>query len=79
MMPFSDANRNVSPLNELVPLNTWPVIAVPPAGIETTRACFTPALLYSVALPVPLSETQNGLLERTRFPKGQPDPGPWHL
>src|ERR1017187_1793138 len=69
MLPSSDAKRNTSPLNELVPLNTCPVIGSAP-GIETTSACFTPAPLYSVASPVPLSDTQNGLPPLSEIPQG---------
>src|ERR1019366_6873254 len=69
MLPSSDAKRNESPLNEAVPLNTCPVIGSEP-GIKTTNPCFTPALLYSVAFPAPLSDTQNGLAALNEIPHG---------
>ena len=36
----------------------------------TTRPCFTPAVLYRVDLPVPLSETQNGDVAPNEIPQG---------
>src|ERR1039457_6003659 len=69
MLPASDAKRNESPLNEPVPLNTCPVIGSEP-GIETISPCFTPAPLYSVAFPAPLSDTQNGLAALNEIPHG---------
>src|SRR5262249_34359272 len=39
-------------------------------GICTTSPCFAPAVLYSVATPVPLSETQKALVVLSELPQG---------
>src|SRR6059036_3236181 len=74
MVPSSVAKRKTArsagaSVKSAVGLNTWPVGAdgeVPPAagGTVTTRGLpigkGSPAPLYTVTTPVPLSETQNG-------------------
>jgi len=41
----------------------------PPGGAGTGN-CSVPAALYSVVRPVPLSDTQNGLIELNEMPQG---------
>ena len=59
-----------------VPLKTWPV-GVPvgltlgsPVGIVTTRGTMLPVPEYSVASPVPLSDTHIGEVELRDMPHG---------
>src|SRR6267143_6165250 len=70
MVPSSVANKKNAfapgpTRNPGVALKTVPVGADVPVpsgvGIFTTRACGTPAALYKVERPVPLSETHQGL------------------
>src|SRR5258706_10739890 len=55
------------------PLKTCPVGApLPPSppGMETTRDWGVPVLSYSVATPLALSETQNGVAGPSEIPHG---------
>src|SRR5215510_16450937 len=70
VVPFETAKSAVL-------LKTWPVgLDVVPAGlpagggIVTISACFVPAVLKSVVRPVPLSETQVGLVALCDMPHG---------
>ena len=61
--------------SEAVELKTIPVGAAGPAapaggGMATTRPSFVPAPLYSVERPLPLSETQKGLVDEATIPHG---------
>src|SRR5947209_8726577 len=77
IMPSSVAKRKRSPLKAPAaapgPLNTWPVgdrVPPPAFGKLTTSPCLTPEPLYSVAVPVLLSETQNGVVGPKEIPHG---------
>src|SRR5919108_6312782 len=70
MVPSSVTKRNIAfapgpTRNPVVALKTVPVGAEVPVpsgvGIFTTRGCATPAALYRVETPVPLSDTHQGL------------------
>src|SRR6185369_3789833 len=68
-------NRKASPLKLAAPpiLNTWPV-RLPAPGIVTSRPTFVVALLsgstrYSVEMPWPFDETQNGDVSECEIPQ----------
>ena len=67
-VPSSLTNRKASPLNWPAPpgLNTWPV-TLPAPGMATVKpslvvACVAGSTWYSVDVPAPLDDTQNGLV-----------------
>src|SRR5271166_5445957 len=71
MVPSSVAKMKFAGLG----LKTWPSGAAVPVdpmggGMVTTSERGVPVLLYNVASPVPLSETQNGLVGEKDTPHG---------
>src|SRR5262249_11900026 len=76
MVPFSLTNTKLSPLKAPLAAPGLKLVPVlPPVGMVTTRGSTVVALLagatwYSVATPVLLSETQNGLAGEAVMPQG---------
>src|SRR6187399_896798 len=78
-VPSSLTNRKASPLKADVPLNTWPVTE-PSPGMVTVSASLVVAwvtglTLYTVDVPAPFEETQNGLVAERDRPQALTRPG----